>query len=241
VVFLDAIHVKIRDGKVANRPIYIALAVTVEGTRDILGLWAGDGGEGAKFWLQVLTELKNRGVADVCMVVCDGLKGLPDAIEATWPLAVTQTCVIHLLRASFRYAGRQHWDPIAKALRPVYTAPTESAARERFTEFTDAWGAKHPALERGVARVRAVPRVRHRDPHRRVLHQRDRVSQRPHPPCRTRPGHFPNDTAALKCVYLAIMSLDPTGQGRRRWTIRWKPALNAFDMTFDGRLSAARK
>jgi transposase-like protein len=85
VIFLDAVHVKIRDGKVANRPIYVALAVTVEGTRDILGLWAGDGGEGAKFWLQVLTELRNRGVADACMVVCDGLKGLPDAIEATWP------------------------------------------------------------------------------------------------------------------------------------------------------------
>jgi len=114
VIFLDAVHVKIRDGKVANRPIYLALAVTVDGTRDILGLWAGDGGEGAKFWLHVLTELKNRGVADVCMVVCDGLKGLPEAIEATWPQAVVQTCVIHLLRASFRYAGRQHWDAMAK-------------------------------------------------------------------------------------------------------------------------------
>jgi putative transposase len=95
VIFLDAIHVKIRDGKVANRPIYVALAVTVEGTRDILGLWAGDGGEGAKFWFQVLTELRNRGVADVCMVVCDGLKGLPEAIAEVWPLAVTQTCIIH--------------------------------------------------------------------------------------------------------------------------------------------------
>jgi putative transposase len=148
VIFLDAIHVKIRDGKVANRPIYVALAVTVEGTRDILGLWAGDGGEGAKFWLQVLTELKNRGVADVCMVVCDGLKGLPEAIEGTWPLAVVQTCVIHLLRASFRYAGRQHWDGIAKALRPVYTAPTEAAAKERFAEFAAAWGARYPAIIR---------------------------------------------------------------------------------------------
>src|SRR5690348_17450481 len=87
VIFLDAVHVKIRDGKVANRPIYLALAVTVDGTRDILGLWAGDGGEGAKFWLHVLTEVKNRGVADVCMVVCGGLKGLPEAIEATLPQA----------------------------------------------------------------------------------------------------------------------------------------------------------
>jgi transposase-like protein len=98
VVFLDAINVKIRDGKVANRPVYVALAVTVEGTRDILGLWAGDGGEGAKFWFAVCTELRNRGVSDVLMAVCDGLKGLPDAIAEVWPRTVVQTCVVHLLR-----------------------------------------------------------------------------------------------------------------------------------------------
>src|SRR4051794_24605211 len=115
---------KVRDGKVANRPVYVALAVTADGTRDILGLWAGDGGEGAKFWLQVCTELRNRGVEDVLMAVCDGLKGLPDAIGEVWPRTVVQTCVIHLLRASFRYASRAHWDAIAKALRPVYTAAT---------------------------------------------------------------------------------------------------------------------
>ncbi|WP_369332901.1 IS256 family transposase, partial [Nonomuraea candida] len=95
VVFIDAIHVKLRDGQVANRPIYVALAVTVDGERDILGLWAGDGGEGAKFWLHVLTEIKNRGVGDALMVVCDGLKGLPQAIETVWPQAVVQTCVVH--------------------------------------------------------------------------------------------------------------------------------------------------
>jgi transposase-like protein len=148
VIFIDTIHVKIRDGKVSNRPIYVALAVTCEGHRDILGLWAGDGGEGAKHWLHVLTELKNRGVEDMCMVVCDGLKGLPDAIAQVWPRAVTQTCVIHLLRNSFRYAGRQHYDAIAKALRPVYTAPTEAAAMERFIEFTETWGARYPAIVR---------------------------------------------------------------------------------------------
>src|SRR3954468_3669325 len=104
VIFIDAIHVKIRDGKVANRPIYVALAVTCEGRREILGLWAGDpaaGGEGAKYWLHVLTEIRNRGVDDVLMVVCDGLKGLPDAVELTWPQTITQTCVVHLLRNSF--------------------------------------------------------------------------------------------------------------------------------------------
>jgi hypothetical protein len=104
VLFIDAIHVKIRDGAVANRPIYTAVGVTTDGERDILGLWAGTGGEGAKFWLHVLTEIKNRGVADVCIVVCDGLTGLPDAIEATWPRALTQTCVIHLLQLPLRLA-----------------------------------------------------------------------------------------------------------------------------------------
>jgi putative transposase len=148
VIFVDAIHVKIRDGQVANRPIYVALAVTCEGRRDILGLWAGDGGEGAKYWLHVLTELKNRGVDDVLMVVCDGLTGLPDAITTVWPQTITQTCVVHLLRNSFRYAGRQHWQEIAKALKPVYTAPTEAAARERFGEFTETWGARYPAIIR---------------------------------------------------------------------------------------------
>jgi hypothetical protein len=111
VIFIDAIHVKIRDGQVANRPIYVALAVTYEGGRDILGLWAG---EGAKYWLHVLTELKNRSVADVLMVVCDGLTGLPDAITAVWSQTITQTCIVHLLRNSFRYAGRQHWDASPK-------------------------------------------------------------------------------------------------------------------------------
>jgi transposase-like protein len=96
VVFVDAINVKVRGDQVANRPIYLALAVTVEGTRDILGIWAGDGGEGAKHWLQVFSELKNRGVSDVLMLVCDGLKGLPDAVEAVWPRTVVQTCVVHL-------------------------------------------------------------------------------------------------------------------------------------------------
>jgi len=148
VLFVDAINVKIRDGKVANRPVYVVMAVTVEGTRDILGIWAGDGGEGAKYWLQVFTELKNRGLDDVLMLVCDGLKGLPDAVEAVWPRTIVQTCIVHLLRNSFRYASRADWDKIAKALKPVYTAPSESAAAERFGEFQDAWGKKYPAIVR---------------------------------------------------------------------------------------------
>lgn len=244
VIFIDAIHVKIRDGQVANRPIYVALAVTCEGRRDILGLWAGDGGEGAKYWLHVLTELKNRGVADVLMVVCDGLTGLPDAITTVWPQTITQTCVVHLLRNSFRYAGRQHWAAIAKALKPVYTAPTEAAARERFAEFTDAWGARYPAIVRlwDNAWAEFVPFLAFDPEIRRVIcstNAIESVNARIRRAVKAR-GHFPNEQAALKCVYMAIMSLDPTGTGRARWTMRWKPALNAFEIAFDGRLAAGR-
>ncbi|MFD3761846.1 IS256 family transposase [Streptomyces sp. NPDC058622] len=245
VIFIDCIHVKVRDGQVANRPIYVALAVTVDGTRDILGLWAGDGGEGAKYWLQVLTEIKNRGVEDVCMVVCDGLKGLPDAIGTVWPQAVTQTCIVHLLRASFRYAGRQDWDKISRALKPVYTAPTASAAEDRFLEFQEEWGTKYPAIVRlwENAWAEFVPFLQFDAEIRRIVcttNAIESVNARIRKAVRAR-GHFPNEAAALKCVYMAVMSLDPTGQGRKRWTMRWKPALQAFDITFDGRLSVGRR
>jgi putative transposase len=245
VIFIDAVHVKIRDGQVANRPVYLALAVTCEGHRDILGLWVGDGGEGAKYWLHVLTEIKNRGVADVCMVVCDGLTGLPDAIGTVWPAAITQTCIVHLLRNSFRYAGRQHWDAIAKALKPVYTAPTEAAAKERFAEFTQAWGVRYPAIIRlwEHAWAEFTPFLSFDPEIRRIIcstNAIESVNARIRRAVKAR-GHFPNEQAALKCVYMAVMSLDPTGAGRKRWTMRWKPALNAFDLAFDGRLAAGRK
>jgi transposase-like protein len=248
VIFIDAINVKIRDGKVANRPIYVALAVTAEGHRDILGLWAGDasaGGEGAKYWLHVLTEIKNRGVNDVLMVVCDGLSGLPDAVSATWAQTITQTCVVHLLRNSFRYAGRQHFDAIAKALRPIYTAPTEAAATERFLEFCEVWGERYPAIVRlwENAWAEFVPFLSFDAEIRKIVcttNAIESVNARIRRAVKAR-GHFPNEAAALKCVYMAIMSLDPTGAGQRRWSMRWKPALNAFDMAFDGRLSADRR
>lgn len=244
VIFIDCIHVKVRDGQVANRPIYVALAATVDGNRDILGLWAGDGGEGAKYWLQVLTELKNRGVADVCMVVCDGLKGLPDSIGTVWPQAITQTCVVHLLRASFRYASRHDWDKIAKALKPVYTAATVEAAEERFLEFGEEWGKKYPAIVRLWENSWAefVPFLQFDAEIRRIVcttNAIESVNARIRKAVRAR-GHFPNEQAALKCVYLAVMSLDPTGKGRARWTQRWKGALNAFDITFNGRLTVGR-
>ena len=146
VIFVDAIVVKVRDGQVRNTPFYVVMGVTVNGERDILGIWAGDGAEGARFWLQVFTELKNRGVEDVFIAVCDGLKGLPAAINTTWERTVVQQCIVHLIRNSFRYAGRQHRDAIVKRLRPVYTAPSEAAAKDRFAEFVAEWGDRYPAI-----------------------------------------------------------------------------------------------
>ena len=241
VVFIDAIVVKVRDGQVTNRPFYAAIGVTTSGERDILGIWAGDGGEGAKYWLGVLTEIKNRGVDDVCIVVCDGLKGLPEAITTTWELATVQTCIIHLVRNTFKFASRKYWDQIARDLRPVYTAPTEAAARERFEEFATKWDAQYPAI-RGLwerAWDQFIPFLDYDVEIRRVICSTNAIESlnaRFRRAVRAR-GHFPNEQAAMKCLYLVTRSLDPTGRGRARWVTRWKPALNAFAITFEGRIN----
>lgn len=245
VIFIDCIHVKIRDGQVANRPIYVALAVTVDGGRDILGLWAGDGGEGAKFWLRVLTEIRNRGAGDVCMVVCDGLKGLPEAIGEVWPQAVVQTCIVHLIRASLRYASKADWPVVAKELKPIYTAPTEQAALDAFAEFSSKWERKYPAITRlwTNAWAEMVPFLGFDVEIRRIVcttNAIESINARFRRAVNAR-GHFPTEQSALKVLYLTICSLDPTGKGRARWSNRWKAALNAFDIAFDGRVTAGRR
>jgi putative transposase len=243
VIFIDAIMVKVRDGQVRNKPIYVVIGVTVHGERDILGLWAGDGGEGAKFWLQVLTELKNRGVQDVCIAVCDGLKALPDAITTVWELAVVQACIIHLIRNTFRFASRKYWDQIAHDLRPVYTAATEAEALARFAEFEEKWSKPYPAISRlwRNAWSEFVPFLDYDVEIRKIIcstNAIESINARYRRAVRAR-GHFPSDQAALKCLYLVTRSLDPTGRGKARWAMRWKPALNAFAITFEGRINPA--
>lgn len=195
MIFVDAIVVKVRDGQVRNTPFYVVMGVTTNGEREILGIWAGDGAEGARFWLQVFSELKNRGVKDVLIAVCDGLKGLPEAITTTWERTVVQQCIVHLIRNSFRYAGRQHRDGIVKALKPVYTAPSEAAAKDRFAEFRDEWGERYPAIVQlwESSWAEFVPfleydvEIRFGDLH----DQRHRVDQRPLPKGGPRPGPLP--------------------------------------------------
>jgi putative transposase len=240
VIFIDAVVVKVRDGQVVNRPFYVVIGVTVNGERDVLGIWAGDGGEGAKFWLGVLTEIKNRGVDDVCIAVCDGLKGLPDSITTTWPYTTVQACILHLLRNTFGYASRRDWAELAKDLRPVYTAPNAEMAGVRFDEFADKWAGRYPAITSlwRAAWTEFTPFLDYHVEIRRIICSTNAIESlnaRYRRAVRAR-GHFPTDQAALKCLYLVTRSLDPTGRGRTKWTQRWKPALNAFAITFEGRI-----
>jgi hypothetical protein len=176
-VFIDALHVKIRDGQVGPRPVYAAIGVDLAG--HVLGMWASEGdGESAKYWLAVLTELKNRGVADIFFLVCDGLTGLPQSVGAVFPDSVVQTCIIHLIWGTFRYAGRQHRDAIAKAIKPIYTAVNAHAAAEALDAFDAEWRDRYPAAIRlwrnAWSEFIPVPGLRHRDQEGDLFDQRHR-------------------------------------------------------------------
>nr|WP_205413448.1 IS256 family transposase [Amycolatopsis ruanii] len=242
-VFIDAIVVKVRDSQVANRPFYAAIGVTVDGRKDVLGLWAGSGGEGAKFWMSVLVDLKNRGVKDVFFLVCDGLKGLPEVVEQVWPAAIVQTCIIHLIRNSFRLTSRKYTDALKRDLKAMYEAPNATAAEVALQELDDKWSAQYPALVRlwRNAWTEFVPFLDYDVEIRKMICSTNAIESlnaRYRRAVRAR-GHFPTEQAALKCLYLVTRSLDPTGTGRARWTMRWKPVLNAFAITFGDRWPAA--
>jgi len=241
-IFIDAIVVKVRDGQVANRPIYAAIGVSLAGEKDVLGLWAGTGGEGAKFWMSVLTDLRNRGIKDTFFVVCDGLKGLPEVVGHVWPLSTVQTCIIHLIRNTFRLSSRKDWDALKHDVKPIYTAVNAEAARSALEELTEKWGNKYGAIIRlwNNAWEEFIPFLDYDVEIRTVLCSTNAIESlnaRYRRAVKAR-GHFPTEQAAMKCLYLVTRSLDPTGQGRARWTMRWKPALNAFAITFADRWPA---
>jgi putative transposase len=242
-VFIDAIVVKVRDGQVANRPVYAAIGVTLTGDKDVLGLWAGTGGEGAKFWMSVLTDLRNRGVKDVFFVVCDGLKGLPDVVVNVWPQAIVQTCIVHLIRNTFRLTSKQNWDAMKRDVKAIYTAVNADAARAALDELTEKWGKQYGAVIRlwENAWEQFIPFLDYDLEIRTVICSTNAIESlnaRYRRAVKAR-GHFPTEQAAIKCLYLVTRSLDPTGTGRTRWTMRWKPALNAFAITFADRFPSA--
>ena len=242
IMYIDALVVKVRTGgTVINRAAYLGIGVDVEGRKHVLGVWLGDGDEGAKFWLSVLTEIRNRGAADVLLVCCDGLKGLPDAIEATWPKALVQTCVIHLIRASTRFCAYKDRRAVAAALKPIYNAPTVDAAGEAMDDFEIEWGDRYPGIVRTwrSAWEQFTPFLRFPPEIRKIVYTTNMVESinfQLRKVTKTR-GHFPTDQSALKLLRLAARNIsDKRGGDLGTGTRGWSDALNAFDIHFPGRL-----
>ena len=242
VIFVDALMVKIRDGVVANRPVYLAIGIDCDGAKQVLGLWVGPAvGESSKFWLTVLSELKSRGVADVCIVCCDGLTGLPDAINVVWPQATVQLCVVHLIRASLRYASKKDWGPLTKDLRLIYTAVDQTAAEAGLEAFEQHWGQRYPAIVRLWRShwTEFTPFLAFPPDVRRVVYTTnliESINSRLQKVTRNR-GQFPSEQAALKVLYLAVRNLDEfrsPSVGTR--SSGWKKALQAFTIYFEGRI-----
>jgi putative transposase len=242
VLLVDCIFVKIRDGQVANRPIYVAMGITVEGERDVLGMWIGPtGGEGAKVWLGMLTELRNRGIKDVLIACCDGLKGLPDAITATWPAATVQACVVHLIRNSMRYASKKDWGAITAGLKPVYTAPTLTSAEAEFAVFADRWRDRYPAMIAMWERTwpEFVPFLEFPVEIRKLIYSTNGIESlnaRFRAAVRRR-GHFPTEQAAMKILYLTVRERRPNRVNPTGRVPGWKAILNTLAMTYGDRLT----
>ena len=242
VVFFDCLRVKIRDeGVVRNKAVYLALGVLPDGTRDVLGLWI-EQTEGAKFWLKVFNELRNRGVTDILIAVVDGLKGFPESIEAAFPPTTVQTCIVHLIRNSLDFVSWANRKAVAAALRPVYTAPTEAAAREALTTFeASEWGQKHPTIATAWRRnwERVIPFFAFPPDIRRVIYTTNAIESlhmRLRKIIKTR-GHFPSDEAATKLLWLALRNIT-TDWGKA--AKEWKAAMNQFAILYADRFTEAR-
>ena len=241
VVFIDALMVKIRDGVVANRPVYLAIGIDCDGAKQVLGMWVGPStGESSKFWLTVLSELKSRGVADVCIVCCDGLTGLPDAIGVVWPQATVQLCVVHLIRACCA-TRRRGLGPADQGPAIIYTATDEAAATTALDAFAQKWQQRYPAIVKlwrshwaEFTPFLAIP-----PDVRRVIYTTnliESINARLRKVTRNR-GQFPTEQAALKVLYLAVRNLDEY-RGPTVWdrSSGWKKALQAFTIYFEGRI-----
>lgn len=228
VIYLDALVVKVRDGAhVTNKAAHIAVGVDMEGVKHVLGIWLQTA-EGAKFWAGVCAELANRGIRDVLVVCCDGLTGLPEAIEATWAQATVQTCVVHLIRASMRFVGYGDRKALAKALKPIYTASDAKTARVEFDTFRDSvWGKKYPhavatweaAWERFIPFLGFPPELR------RVIYTTNSIESLNYQLRKVikNRGHFPNDEAVIKLLWLAICNIEDK-RARQRAKERGRPS-----------------
>ena len=242
IVFLDALIVKVRDGHtVRNKAAHIAVGVDTDGIKHVLGIWV-QASEGAKFWAGVCAELANRGVRDVLIACCDGLSGFPEAIEATWPNTVVQTCTVHLIRASLRFVPDADRKAVAATLRLIYTAPTAASAAQELDGFEDSvWGHKYPAAVKvwRDAWERFIPFLEFPPALRKIIYTTNSIESLNYQLRKIikNRGHFPNDDAAIKLLYLALRNMNPERGGDiGTGTYGWKQALNAFAIHFPGRL-----
>jgi putative transposase len=239
IVYLDALYVKMRhEGRVENRAVYVAIGVDLDGRKDVLGLWTS-ANEGAKFWLAVLTELKNRGVKDLLIVCVDGLKGFPQAIETIYPGAAVQLCIVHLVRASLNYVNWKERKRVAADLKPIYRAATVEEAEQRLVDFTAEWGTKYRAISKLWQENwdRVIPFFAFPAEVRKVIYTTNAVESL-HMSLRKiikNRGSFPSEEAALKLLYLALQNVI------RKWEAiqHWKEALNQFEVLWGERIKAA--
>lgn len=228
IIYLDALVVKVRDGhQVRNKAAHIAVGVDLDGIKHVLGIWVQTT-EGAKFWAGVCAELRNRGVRDVLIVCCDGLTGLPEAIEATWPQATVQTCVVHLIRAAMRFVSYNDRKAVAAALRPIYTASTVEAAETELITFADSnWGKKYPAAVKtwSAAWERFIPFLAFPPEVRRIIYTTNSIESLNYQMRKIikNRGHFPNDDAVVKLLWLAIRDIEDK-RARERAKERGRPA-----------------
>jgi putative transposase len=237
IVYLDALMVKARDaGHIVNKAVYLAIGIRLDGTKEVLGLWIAPT-EGAKFWLSVVTELKNRGVADIFIACVDGLKGFPEAIEAVFPGAQVQLCIVHLVRHSLNYVSWKDRKRMAEDLRRIYTAATREDAARELEAFAATWDATHPTVSAIWRRhwERIIPFFAYPPEIRKVIYTTnaiESINMSLRKVTKNR-GSFPNDEAVLKLFYLALNNI------ARRWTMPirdWKAALNQFTILFEGRM-----
>jgi putative transposase len=229
--------VKIRDqGTVTNKSAYLAVGVNIQGTKEVLGLWL-ESNEGAKFWLKIMTELKNRGIADMLLVCCDGLKGFPEAVEAAFPRSTVQTCIVHMIRNSVRFVAWADRKPVVNALKPIYSADTETAAEAALTAFERGLGQRYPMIGKSWRAnwQRVIPFLAFPRDIRKAIYTTNAIESlnfQLRKIIKTR-GHFPSDDAAFKLLYLAL------SRAQEKWTMpirNWKNALNQFAVHFEGRL-----
>jgi putative transposase len=237
IVYLDAVRIKVRhDSRVINKAVYLAIGVNMDGIKEVLGMWTSEN-EGAKFWLQVVTELKNRGVKEVFIACVDGLKGFPEAIEAIFPKTQIQLCIVHMVRHSLNYVSWKQRKEVAADLKTIYQATTVELAEKNLEAFADKWNASHPSIAKSWRNnwERIIQLFSYPTNIRKAIYTTNSIeslNMSLRKVTKNR-GHFPSDEAMYKLLYLALRNI------AKKWTMPirdWKSALNQFSIIFEGRM-----